>query len=89
MLGEQLVVDAGLVIKAGRKALRAEVHQVLIARLIFAQQDQVAVVAAARSSCRSRSRQTYTSQPMIGLDARVLHGLLNKSPPRRTSRRGR
>ena len=47
MFFEQLIVDARAVVKAARKALRDQINEVLIARLIFAQQDQMAVFARA------------------------------------------
>ena len=48
-LGEQIVVDAGLVVKAVHKAAADHIDEVFIALLVFAQQDQVAVVARARA----------------------------------------
>ena len=38
-LGEQLVVDAGLVVKAVHKAAADHIDEVFIALLVFAQQD--------------------------------------------------
>ena len=45
VLGEQLIIDAGAVIKAPGEGLAVQVHQVFVARLVFAQEDQVAVFA--------------------------------------------
>ena len=45
VLLEQFIIDAGTVIKAPGEGLAVQVHQVFIAGLVFAQQDQVAVFA--------------------------------------------
>ena len=45
VLPDEVIVDAGTVVIAGEEALGDEVHQVLIAGVVFAQEDQVAVFA--------------------------------------------
>ena len=47
MFFQKLIVDARAVVEAARKALRNQIDEVLIALLVFAQQDEMAVFAGA------------------------------------------
>ena len=80
VLPDQLVVHARLVIIAREEALGAQVHQVLVAGVVFAQQNQVAVLPAHIALVRAVPAD-------IGLAAddrvhpRVLHGRIKVNNP--------
>ena len=73
MLADEVVVHAGLIIITGQEALRAEVHQVLVAGIIFAQENKVAVFAADVALVGTIPADVGLA-PDDRLDPRVLHG---------------
>ena len=45
VLAQQFIIDTRLIVKTARKGLAAQIHQVLVARIVLAQQNQVAIFA--------------------------------------------
>ena len=73
VLANQVVVNARAIIIAGQEALADQFHQVLIAGVVFTQEDEVAVLAVRGGFVQPVAADVDLAAD-DGLDARILHG---------------